>query len=305
MDGKTYDVIIIGGAPAGLTAAIYTCRRALKTLIITKDIGGQAALTAEIENYPGVDLIDGFSLMQKFKKGAENFGAEILTNEAIGIEKEKSLFKVKTKDKEFKTKTVILSFGLVTRELAVPGEEELKNKGVSYCATCDGPLFKDKIVAVVGGGNSALEAAEYLSNICQKIYLIHRRDEFRGESVLVDKVKKMDNIEMVLNSQVKEIKGENAVKSILIEEKSGNRKEINVDGIFIEIGYEAKTGFVKDLVELDEKGQIKVDKDCRTSAKGIFAAGDVTDVNYKQLVISAGQGATAALSAAKYIQENI
>ena len=304
MAEKNYDVIIIGGGPAGLTAAIYTCRRALKTLIISKDIGGQAALTQEVENYPGVGKTDGFSLMQDFKKDAESFGTEFFNSEVLEVKKSDDLFEVKTKDKSFSAKTIILSFGMVHRKLGIPGEEELTNKGVTYCATCDGPLFKNKDVAVIGGGNSALESVDFLSNICKKIYLVHRRDEFRGEPILVERVKKIKNLEFVLNSNVKEIIGKDKVESIIVEDDKGDKKEIKVDGVFIEIGFMVKADFLKNIVELDERGQIKVDKDCKTSVPGIFAAGDVTDISYKQLVISAGQGSIAALSVARFIQGN-
>ncbi len=309
MDEKNtpyYDVVIVGGGAAGLTAAIYTSRRALKTLIISKDIGGQAALTNEIENYPGVGLIDGFDLMNRFLEDAKKFGAEFKSGEVKEIKKKgEGDFLVKTTVGDFKTAAVILAFGLTPRDLGVPGEEEFKGKGVSSCATCDGPLYKGKVVAVVGGGNSALDAAEYLSRIAKKVYLIHRRDQFRGDEILVERVKSKDNIELVLNSKVKEIKGEERVKSIVVVDVNDESKEreIEVDGVFVEIGHVAKTKWLGDLVEYDERGQIKTNKNCETKTPGIFAAGDVTDIEYKQIIISGGEGAKAALQAYKYLQQ--
>ncbi|MEA1981444.1 MAG: thioredoxin-disulfide reductase [candidate division Zixibacteria bacterium] len=299
-----YDIIIVGGAPAGLTAAIYSSRRAMKTLIITQDIGGQTATTPEIENYPGFpEKIDGIKLMDNFKKQAENTGTKFVFEEVKGVTKEKDGFKVKTNTREFETKSVILSFGLTHRHLGVPGEEKFAGKGVSYCATCDAPLFKKKDVAVVGGGNSALDAALLLSKIANKVYLVHRRDEFRGEQILIDRVMEAENIEMVYNSKVKEIKGEMLVGSIMvgdINDKSKTRK-IDLQGVFVEIGFQVKGDLVEGLVDLDERKQIIVNKNCETSTPGIFGAGDVTDIEYKQIVISAGEGAKAALSANKFI----
>lgn len=296
-----YDTIIIGAGAAGLTAALYTARRNLKTLILSKDIGGQTAVATEIENYPGViDQPNGFELMQTFKKQAEKFGAEIKHEGVTEIKKNKDIFSVKTDKNSYSAKTVILAFGLTPRELGVPGEDKLKGRGVAYCATCDGPLFKNKTVAVVGGGNSALDAADYLSGLAKKVYLIHRRDEFRAEAILQKKVKQAKNIELVLNSEIQEIKGSNKVESIKL---SSQDEEIQVDGVFIEIGYQAKTDWLKNLVKLNSKGEIITDENCRTSTPGIFAAGDVTDAPYKQIVISAGEGAKAALQAHKYIQQ--
>ena len=185
MTNEVYDLIIIGAGPAGLTAGLYGARRALKTLIISKDLGGQASISHDVENYPGVDLIDGLSLMKKFADQANKFGARIKYGEVTEIKKDANGFLIKTDRENFKGKALILAFGLTPTNLNVPGEQKFKGRGVSYCATCDGPLFKEKSVAVIGGGNSALDAAEYLSKIAGKVYLIHRRDQFRGEEVVV------------------------------------------------------------------------------------------------------------------------
>ncbi len=301
MKNKIYDVIIVGAGPAGLTAAIYTSRRSLKTLIISKDVGGQAGTTDDIENYPGFKHIGGPELMQKWQEQVIFSGAEFLFKEVLSLKKQKNIFFVKTIDKEFKAKTVILSFGLTPRNLEVPGEKELSGKGVSYCATCDGPLFKKKIVAVVGGGNSALDAAEYLSRQSTKVYLIHRRDKFNGEQVLIDQVKCIKNIELILNANTKEIKGKNIVNS-LVYIANNKEKEIKVNGIFIEIGYRAKTDWIGKLVKLTDRKEITISSDCETKTPGLFAAGDITQITYKQIVISAGEGCKAALQAYKYIQ---
>lgn len=308
---KIYDVVIIGAGPAGLTAAIYASRRALKTLVLSKDIGGQASKTFEIENYPGFNFITGPKLISKFKNQAEKSGAEIKLDEVTGIDKLKKEkgFKVRASSKdEYQTKTIILAFGLTPKDLGVKGEDKFKGRGVSYCATCDSPLFKDKMVAVVGGGNSALETAELLAKIAKKVYLIHRRKEFRGDEILVKKVKNTYNIELVLNSVIKEIKGDRFVKSIILEKRNDSGslikcKEVSIDGVFVEVGYEAKTIWVSSLVELNGKGEIKITSNNETSEPGIFAAGDATNITYKQIIISASEGAKAGLQAYKYIRE--
>jgi len=298
-----YDIIIIGAGPAGLTAGLYTSRRALKTLILAKDLGGQAAISYEVENYPGVDLTDGLTLMKKFADQARKFGTEIKSGEVKKIKKEKDNFSVETNRDKFRARAVILAFGLTPRDLNIPGEQKFKGRGVSYCATCDGPLFKEKIVAVVGGGNSALEASEYLAKIAAKVYLVHHRDQFRGEKILVRQLKKNPKVEMVLSSDILKIKGNQVVKSIIIKDNGLTKtKELKVDGVFVEIGYVAKTDLVKNLVKLNDQGEIVTDKDSNTSQPGVFACGDVTDTSYKQIIISAGEGAKAALQAYKYLQ---
>lgn len=300
-----YDVIIIGGGPAGLTAAIYAGRRALKTLVLTMDIGGQMNLTQHIENHPGFEVITGSELGQKMMAQAKKLGAEVsIQQQVISLEKKEDNFLVKTNSGEFETQSVILAFGKTPRKMELESADKYLGKGLSYCATCDGPLFKNKKVAVVGGGNSALDAVIFLSEICEKVYLIHRRDAFRGEEVLVEKIKQKGNIEFILNSVVSEIIGAEFVEGIKTKDVvSGEEKETLLDGIFVEIGYEVAAEFVKNIVNLDEKNQLVVDCDCKTSAPGIFAAGDLTQIPYKQIVISEGQGAVAALSAYDYIQK--
>ncbi len=296
-----YDVIIIGAGPAGLTAAIYTSRRGLKTLIISKDLGGEAINIERIENYPGFKEIEGFKLIKAMEEQVKSFGVEFVYDEVVKITTKGKTFIVKTTEKEYETKTIILAFGKTPRSLNVPGEKEFTGKGISYCATCDAPLFRGKTVAVVGGGNAALDATILLSGIAKKIYLVHRRDEFRGFESFVNEVKKKKNVEFVLNSIVAEIKGDKKVKSVIIEDaNTKKRKEIEVEGVFIEIGSEVKTDFIKDLVKLNNN-QVMVNKNCETSCPGVFAAGDVTDTPFKQIVVSAGEGAKAGLTAYNYI----
>lgn len=302
---ELYDVIIIGGASAGLTAAIYTSRRAMKTLVLTKDIGGQLSTTPDVENYPGFDMIEGWTLSDKFKKQAEKFGAEVKFAEVTAVKpQEDDTFIVESYDKKFVGRAVILAFGKTPRNLDVPGEKELQGKGVSYCATCDIPLYRGKTVAVVGGGNSALDAAIYGSDIADKIYLIHRRDQFRGEQVLIDRMMAKPNVEIVYNAVTKEIKGDDRVRSLVVTDvKTGEERELTVDGVFAEIGYIVKAEFIKGLVEMNERNEVVTDKHMMTSVPGVFAAGDLTTSLYKQAVVSAGEGCTAALACYEYLMK--
>jgi thioredoxin reductase (NADPH) len=309
---ESYDVIIVGGASAGLTAAMYASRQALKTLVITKDIGGQALLTNDIENYPAFEHIGGFELMQKFEQQARNFGAEFAYEEVCSITEDKpSCFMIKTNNnnKEYSCRALILAFGKTPRDLDVPGEKELKGKGVSYCAVCDGPFFKNKKVAIVGAGDPALEAALYLKELASQLYIIYRTDKPVGSEEAINLLQNKDNknnriISFVSNTVMKAINGNSKVESItLYDSKTKSESKLDIDGIFVEMGYVTRTDIVKDLVQLDGNKEIIVDKHCSTSTKGIFAAGDVTDVPYKQAIISAGQGAIAALSAYNYLQK--
>ena len=307
-----YDVVVVGGASAGLTAAMYASRQGLKTLIITKDIGGQALLTNDIENYPAFEHIGGFELMNRFEQQAKSFGAEFVYEEVSSIQKNKTggltVRTAFTTDNQYDAHTIILAFGKTPRDLNVPGEKEFKGKGVSYCAVCDGPLFKNKTVVIVGTGESALEAAIYLKQLASKVNIIHRTDKPIGSEDTIDLLQQRQQsnskISFIPNSVVKSINGSSKVESLtLFNSKTNSEYKITVDGVFIEMGYIAKTDIAKDLVQLNDNKEIVVDKHCATSHEGIFAAGDVTDVPYKQAVISAGQGAIAALSAYNYIQK--
>lgn len=298
-----YDVIIVGGAAAGLTAALYTSRQGLKTLVITKDIGGQAVLTPHIENYPGFERVSGIELMQLFEEQVRSFGTEFRFEEVIDVKQEENWFKVKTRLGEYECKALILAFGKTPRDLGVSGEEKLVGKGVSYCAICDAPLFKDRVVSVAGWGDQALEAVELLCKFAKKVYLIHRGPELLANESLVTLCKSKGNVEELPKTSVIEIKGESRVESIVVQdETSGEKKELKVDGIFVEMGSVPKTSFLKGFVELNERGEIVVDKNCMTSRQGVFAAGDVTDIPFKQVIISAGEGAKAGLAAYNYIQ---
>ena len=304
MSENLYDIIIVGGGSAGLTAALYASRQNLRTLVITKDIGGQALLTDHIENYPGFDVIGGFELVSKFEEQAKAFGAQFAYDEVSSIvERENVCFTVKTPNGEYDTCAVVLAFGKTPRDLGVPGEEKLKGKGVSYCAVCDGPLFKAKSVAIVGSGDPALDAASLLSNVAGKVYLIHTWEKPLGDGQTLESLKTNPKVEFISFAHVIEILGDKSVGGVLVEDsKTKQHREVRLDGVFVELGYVAKTDFLKDLVRLNGKKEIEVDKECATSHSGIFAAGDVTDVPFKQAVISAGQGAIAALSAYNYIQ---
>jgi thioredoxin-disulfide reductase len=303
MPENIYDLIIIGGGPAGLTAGIYASRRNLKNLIITKDIGGQASTTNYVENYPGYAKVGGFELMQNFQKQAENFGSQFKYEEVASVKKQNEKFEIKTiSGNLYKGLALILTFGKTPSNLNVSGEKEFTGLGVSYCATCDGPLYKNKTVAIIGGGNAALESADYLAQICQKVYLIHRRNEFRAEEVLIGRVKGLKNVEIILEKTVNKISGDKFVKAIEISDvNTKESREIPVDGIFIEIGHTVDSKPIKEIVKVNDNNEIIVDVDCQTSEPGIFAGGDVTNIKYKQIVISAGEGAKAALSAYKYI----
>jgi len=297
-----YDVIIIGGGPAGLTTAIYCLRRELKVLMIAKALGGQAVIAHEIQNWPGIETIGGFELMQHFEQHAKSWGLEIKSSEAIAVEKSETGLTVRTNSDSYETESIILSFGLTPRDLGVPGEKEFIGRGVSYCATCDGPLFKDKTVAVIGGGNSALEAAEYLSRLAKKVYLVSNSCKSDADEATVKEVAKMKEVEALCGYLTTEIAGDNKVTGIKLKDAdTAEVKELAIDGVFIEIGFMPKSGWLKGAVDMTDRGEIKTDRLCQTSAPGIFAAGDCTDLGYKQVVIAAGEGAKAALSAYKFI----
>lgn len=298
-----YDTIIIGAGPAGMTAAIYAARREMKTLIISKDVGGQVALAFDIENYPGFTSINSADLIQKMQDHVKAIGVEIKLDEIKTIEKQDDRFILFTNKDKFETKTIILAMGLAPRRLAIAGEKEFAGKGVSYCANCDAPLYKNKIVGVVGGGNAALDAAEVLSKIAKKVYLIHRSEKFAAFDGLVDEIKTRENIEILLNSEVKEITGGDKLEKLKVfDSKENATTELDADGLFIEVGRIAHTDLVENLVERDARGQIIVNEKCQTSTEGVFAAGDVTQIEYKQITTATGQGTIAALAAYQYLQ---
>jgi len=298
-----YDVIIIGAGPGGLSAGLYTSRMGLKTLIIEKlTPGGQITLSSEIENYPGVcEVKSGLELMKCWPKQTMKFGAEIISEEVKELRIENEKWKIKTSKNEYTSKAVILATGATPKKAAFKGEEEYIGKGVSYCAVCDGYFYKNMDVAVVGGGDSALEEALYLSNIAKKVYLIHRRDEFRASPLTVEKVKEKENIEILYNTTVEEVKGEQFLNTAVIKE-NGKIKELKIDGVFVFVGMNVNSALVKDLCELNEYGEVKVNLDMKTTANGLYAIGDVRERSVKQVVASAGDGAIAALNVVKYVK---
>ncbi|MFP4514907.1 MAG: NAD(P)/FAD-dependent oxidoreductase [Parcubacteria group bacterium] len=299
-----YDTIIIGAGPAGMTAAIFASRREMKTLVIGKEMGGQLVWASEIENYPGFKTINAFELIQKMQEQVSSLGVEIKTADVKKIEKQDDgSFKVFTNKDMYEARTVIIAIGLSPRRLAIKGEEGFSGKGVSYCANCDGPFYKDKIVSVIGGGNSALDAAEILSKIAKKVYLVHRRDEFRAFEALVNEVKERENIEVVLDSAPKEFLGKEKLERMVLENlKTNEIREIDIDGAFVEIGRIAHTDLLEGLIDRNEKKELVVDDLTQTRTEGLFACGDVTQVKYKQIPIAMGQATISALSAYQYLQ---
>src|SRR3989338_4481234 len=303
-----YDLIIIGGGPAGMTAGIYTARQKLKTLLITKDFGGQMAKKAvSIENYPGFEEISGLELIQLFEKHLRSHEIDIEINAVKNVKKSGDVFLLMTADrKEFKSKAVIVASGADPRPLEVEGEKEFICKGVSYCVSCDGPLFADKTVVVIGGGNAGFEAALSLSNYAKKVYILESGEKIRAEKSIQDQVKKIAKITVIIGSVIQKIQGKTFVESIIYQEKTSKKLvTLEVQGIFVEIGSQPATSFVKDLVDFNEKDEIVVDpKTSQTRTRGLFSAGDVDDVPYKQVVIACGEGAKAAISASIYLQKN-
>jgi thioredoxin reductase (NADPH) len=301
---KTYDVIIIGSGPAGLTAAIYTRRFGMSTLVITGlDWGGQLMTTTKVENFPGFpEGIDGPDLMRRIKEQAINFDVEMVENYADEIDLSSSPFRVKVSDAWYKGKTLIIATGARYKELGLEAEKRLLGKGVSYCAVCDGYLFKDKKVAVVGGGDTALTDALYLSGICKEVHIIHRRDKFRASKALVEQVNKRNNIILNLNRIVVDIIGDKKVEGIKIKNvTSGETEILDIEGVFIAIGHIPNTDLVRDRLELTEDGYIKTYEFVKTSVPGVYVAGDVMDPKYQQAVTAAAFGAMAAIEAKEYL----
>ncbi len=306
MDENIYDVIIIGGGPAGITAGIYACREKLKTLLVAKGFGGQVARKAvAIENYPGFEEISGVELIQRFKNQLKSVGAEIKQDEIRKIEKIEKGFNLLTVGGEkFQTRAIIISSGADPRHSEAEGEKEFIGKGVSYCTLCDAPMFQDKIVAVLGGGNAGFEAALALTNYAKKIYILEYADKVNADEDNQEMVYNSGKIEVIVSSVLKNIQGERFVNSIVYQDrKSMEMRTLNVQGVFIEIGSQPVISFVNSWVEFNERDEIKIDpKTCETKTPGIFAAGDVTDVMLKQIIVAAGEGAKAAISARNYLR---
>jgi len=295
-----FDLIIIGAGPAGITAAVYAARKKMNVLVITKDIGGQAALSGDIENYTGYQFITGPELATKFEEHMRKYNIQLKEDEeAMDIAKKADTISVKTDKGIYEAKSVIIASGKRSRELNVPGEKDFKNRGLTYCATCDGPLFSDKDVAVIGGGNSALDAALQLINIAKHVYIINITSQLSGDAVMRDKVTQSDKVTIFNNAQVVAVVGDKMVNSIKI--KIEDKEEIlSVQGIFVEIGLIPNSEFAKDI-EKNKYGEIIVNSYNETNVSGIFAAGDVTNVPEKQIIIAAGEGSKAMLSAFRYL----
>lgn len=310
------DLVIIGAAAAGCAAAVYAARRNLKFAVVTKDIGGEVALSGEVENWPGIIHTTGFELAQQFYKHMESYGIKADVGYSVtSIEKEGNYFIVKTEDyskkeKLFYTKTVIIGSGIHPRELGIPGEKELRGKGVTYCTVCDGPLYRNKITTTIGAGNAALESALMMTELATKVYCITKFPNTKetnggfpkGENILIDKLKKASNVEIIYGAITTEILGTENVTGVSYTDSTGSKQTIETNGVMVHIGNIPNSTFAP-IVDRTPLGEIIVDLTCATSVPGIFAAGDVTTVPYKQIVIAAGQGVTAALSAIAYINK--
>jgi len=300
-----YDIIIIGAGPAGLSAAVYGQRADKKTLLIDeKGYGGQIINTPEVENYPAIKSISGFEFASNLYEQASGLGAELVFEKAVGIEENDGIKIVKTEENRYETKTVIVATGAKNRPLGLPREEELTGRGVAYCATCDGAFFRGKRVAVIGGGNTALEDAELLSGLAEQVYLIHRRDSFRGEQTQVRRLLEKDNIEFVLNCVPTEFVGEEKVEGLRVKNTKTDEEELlSVDGVFVAIGQMPDNEAFAAQVGLDDKGYVTAGEDCLTNTAGIFVAGDCRTKKVRQLATAVSDGAVAALAAVEYINQ--
>jgi alkyl hydroperoxide reductase subunit F len=308
-----YELVIVGGGPAGMSAGVYAARKKLKTLLLAKNLGGQPSEAWQIDNYLGLPAVLGIELAEKFKSHLKKFSQDIEIKEGeIVVEIKKTeqaennlpLFNVYTEKEKFPAKALIIATGVSPKKLGIPGEEKFTNRGVVFCATCDAPLFKDKIVAVVGSGNAGLDAAIQLTSYAKKIYLLNKYpDLHKGDLSYVEKIEKSPLIGILNNALPKEIKGDKFVKSLVWENvKTKETQEIEVEGVFVEIGSAPSLHFAKQLLKYNEKNEIIINPETNaTSCPGIFAAGDVTNMPYKQIIISAGEGAKAALSAYYYL----
>ncbi len=304
-ESRTYEVIIIGGGPAGMTAGLYTSRSRLKTLLIeTGLLGGQITTTELIENYPGFpEGINGSDLSQLMEEQAKRFGLEIIQQEVIEVKLEGDRKVVRTSDADYYSKTLIISSGTEYRKLGIPGEDAFIGRGVSFCATCDGAFFKDNRIVVVGGGDSALTEALFLTKFAKEVIIIHRRDALRATKIYQERTLANPKIKFLWDSVVQEIKGEKMVKSILVKNvKTNEVQEVQTDGVFLFVGISPKTQFLKGLIQMDDGGYIIANDNCETSGKGIFAAGDCRKKLLRQITTAVGDGATAAFAAEKYLE---
>ena len=306
MKEKNYDVIIAGSGPAGLTAAIYASRSNLKTLVVTGvDVGGQLIWTTDVEDYPGFpDGIQGPELMEEMKKQAERLGSRIVSGDVKKVDLNQRPFKVDTEEGEFSAKIFIVATGASAKWLGLPSEQHLRGKGVSACAVCDGAFFKDKNLVVVGGGDTALREAIFLTRFSPKVSVVHRRDKLRAFKALQDRAFANKAIEFIWDSELKEVLGEDKVSGAKIfNNKTKKETTLDVGGVFIAIGHKPNTEFLKGKVDLDEKGYIKLKENSKTNIEGVFAAGDIHDWHYQQAVTAAGAGCIAAMDAEEFLEE--
>ena len=304
MENNCFDVIIIGGGPAGYTAALYAARANLTAMVIEKFApGGQMATTEIVENYPGfVEGINGFELGMQMKKGAERFGVKTKLAEVKSVELDQNPKLIHTSKDTFQAKTIILALGAYPRELGLPNERNLRGRGVSYCATCDGMFYKDKTVVIVGGGNTAVADAIFLAKICKKVYLVHRRDELRASKTYMESLEKTENIEFVWSSEVVEILADEFVTGVKVKSrKDDSIRMVACDGIFVAIGNVPNTELIKGQVELDESGYVPADETTRTNIPGVFAVGDMRSKPLRQIVTAVADGAVASKYAEEYI----
>lgn len=300
-----YDIIIIGSGPAGLSAAIYAQRACLDTIVIEKNgiSGGQVLNTWEVDNYPGFPGVTGFELSRQFREHANKLGARVVQDEVVQVELSGNVKKVVCEEETYEARCVILASGAHHRTLEVPGEEELRGAGVSYCATCDGAFFRGRTVAVVGGGDAALEDAIFLARMCEKVYIVHRRDKLRGAKRLQERLQALENIEFVWNSETAAIEGNGQVEALRLRQtKTGEEKRLDVDGVFIAVGIAPESELYAGQLELDEQGYIRADESGQTSVPGVFAAGDVRTKALRQILTAASDGANCVASTERYLQ---
>ena len=300
-----YDIIIIGSGPAGLSAAIYAQRACLDTIVIEKNgiSGGQELNTWEVDNYPGFPGVTGFELSRQFREHANKLGARVVQDEVVQVELSGNVKKVVCEEETYEARCVILASGAHHRTLEVPGEEELRGAGVSYCATCDGAFFRGRTVAVVGGGDAALEDAIFLARMCEKVYIVHRRDKLRGAKRLQERLQALENIEFVWNSETAAIEGNGQVEALRLRQtQTGEERRLDVDGVFIAVGIAPESELYAGQLELDEQGYIRADESGQTSVPGVFAAGDVRTKALRQILTAASDGANCVASAERYLQ---
>ena len=300
-----YDIIIIGSGPAGLSAAIYAQRACLDTIVIEKNgiSGGQVLNTWDVDNYPGFPGVTGFELSRQFREHANKLGARVVQDEVVQVELSGNVKKVVCEEETYEARCVILASGAHHRTLEVPGEEELRGAGVSYCATCDGAFFRGRTVAVVGGGDAALEDAIFLARMCEKVYIVHRRDKLRGAKRLQERLQALENIEFVWNSETVAIEGNAQVEALRLRQtKTGEERRLDVDGVFIAVGIAPESELYAGQLELDEQGYIRADESGQTSVPGVFAAGDVRTKALRQILTAASDGANCVASAERYLQ---